>query len=147
MQRYAFLFLLVFSVASCQSGKSLNSDVASGTQADLESNVGDYVLFEVNSSGLDSEASSTLDKQITWLKEHGRVKVIIEGHCDARGTRDYNIALGAKRASTVRAYLISGGVHPSRISTISYGKERAPVHGSGEEIWRQNRRAITVVTD
>ena len=123
----------------------LYSEVRPGTQAELEINIGDYVLFSVNGATLDNEARATLDRQAEWLERYRDIKVIIEGHCDERGTREYNLALGAKRANAVRDYLVAAGINPKRVATISYGKERPVVEGVGPEVWKQNRRAVTVV--
>ena len=143
------VILLLFIVVSCSGNKKLannfESEIEPGSQADLEINVGDYMLFVVNSAAIDEDARAVLDRQAEWLERYRDVKVIIEGHCDERGTREFNLALGAKRANAVRDYLISSGVNPKRIATISYGKERPVVEGTGPEVWRQNRRAITVV--
>ena len=124
---------------------AFDSEVRPGTQAELEINIGDYVLFPLNSASLDNESKATLDRQVEWLERYRDIKVIIEGHCDERGTREFNLALGAKRANAVRDYLISAGINPKRVATISYGKERPVVEGVGPEVWKQNRRAVTVV--
>ena len=124
---------------------SFDSELRPGTQAELEINIGDYVLFPVNGSTLDDDARATLDRQAEWLERYRDVRVIIEGHCDERGTREFNLALGAKRANAVRDYLIASGINPKRVATISYGKERPVVEGVGPEVWKQNRRAVTVV--
>jgi peptidoglycan-associated lipoprotein len=116
-----------------------------GTQEDLVVNVGDRIFYSFNESTLSSEAQATLDRQAAWLKKYGSVKVTIEGHCDERGTREYNLALGERRATAVKNYLVAAGIPASRISTISYGKERPAVVGSNEAAWAQNRRAVTVV--
>jgi peptidoglycan-associated lipoprotein len=117
-----------------------------GTQSDLEQNVGDRVFFDYDSSSLSNEAQGTLDRQAEWLKKYGDISVTLEGHCDERGTREYNIALGERRAAATKKYLVGKGVSSSRISTISYGKERPAVIGSDESSWGQNRRAVSVVT-
>jgi peptidoglycan-associated lipoprotein len=117
-----------------------------GTQSDLEQNVGDRVFFDYDSSSLSNEAQSTLDRQAEWLKKYGDISVTLEGHCDERGTREYNIALGERRAAAAKKYLVGKGVSSSRISIISYGKERPAVIGSDESAWSQNRRAVSVVT-
>ena len=121
------------------------SGVAPGTQEDLIVNVGDRVFFGYDSSELDSDAQELLQDQVAWLKEYTDVSVTIEGHCDERGTREYNLALGEKRAQAVKNYLISLGVSSGRVSTISYGKERPAVIGSHEGAWSQNRRSVTLV--
>jgi peptidoglycan-associated lipoprotein len=117
-----------------------------GTQEDLVVNVGDRVFFEFDHSDVSSDARATLDRQAAWLKKYSNVSVTIEGHCDERGTREYNLALGDRRATAVKNYLVAAGVHADRIKTISYGKERPAVVGSNEAAWAQNRRAVTVVT-
>ncbi len=116
-----------------------------GTQEDLVVNVGDRVFFGFDKSDLTAEARATLDRQAAWLKKYDSVTVTLEGHCDERGTREYNLALGERRASAARNYLAAAGIAPSRIRTVSYGKERPAVLGSNETAWAQNRRAVTVV--
>ena len=108
-------------------------------------NVGDRVFFNYDSSDLDSDAQELLQDQVAWLKQYSDVSVIVEGHCDERGTREYNLALGEKRAQSVKNYLISLGISSDRISTISYGKERPAVVGSNDGACAQNRRSVTVV--
>ena len=100
------------------------SGIVSGSQEDLIVNVGDRVFFGYDSSDLDSDALELLQDQVAWLKQNSDVSVTIEGHCDERGTREYNLALGEKRAQAVKNYLIGLGINPDRVSTISYGKER-----------------------
>lgn len=116
-----------------------------GTQQDLEVNVGDRVLFAFDSSEISPEAQSTLQRQATWLKQYPSVQVQIEGHCDERGTREYNLALGARRANAVQRYLVSLGVPGNRMTTISYGKEYPADPRSTADAWAKNRRAVTVV--
>ncbi|MFP4097627.1 MAG: peptidoglycan-associated lipoprotein Pal [Alphaproteobacteria bacterium] len=116
-----------------------------GTQADLVVNVGDRVFFDTDSSELTSAARTTLENQAAWLGQFMNLSVVIEGHADERGTREYNLALGDRRANAVKNYLIALGVSPSRITIISYGKERPAVPGSNEEAWAQNRRGVTKV--
>ena len=116
-----------------------------GTQGDLAVNIGDRAFFDFDSAVLSSEGKATLERQASWLKQYANVTVTIEGHCDERGTREYNLALGERRAAAARNYLVSLGVPAARISSISYGKERPAVLGSDEEAWRLNRRAVTVV--
>lgn len=116
------------------------------TQAQIEEvEVQDRVFFDLDSSDISSAAKQILDNQIAWLKNDPSINVIVEGHCDERGTREYNIGLGDRRATAAKNYLVSGGIDKSRIKTISYGKERPAFLGSGEEIWAKNRRAVTVV--
>ena len=119
--------------------------IAPGSQEDLVVNVGDRVFFNYDSSELDGDAKELLQDQVAWLKQYSDVSVIIEGHCDERGTREYNLALGEKRAQSVKNYLISLGINSDRVSTISYGKERPAVVGSNDGAWAQNRRSVTLV--
>jgi peptidoglycan-associated lipoprotein len=116
-----------------------------GTQADLEQNVGDRVLFGFDSVALDEEARSILQRQAAWFQQFGSVSATIEGHTDERGTREYNLALGERRANAAARYLESLGVSSGRLTTISYGKDRPADPGSDETAWAQNRRAVTVV--
>jgi len=111
---------------------------------DVFANIGDRVFFDSDSSALDSGDQQALQAQAAWMNEFSSVSVTVEGHCDERGTREYNLALGDRRANAVKEYLTALGVAPSRISTISYGKERPAVIGSNESAWAQNRRAVTV---
>jgi peptidoglycan-associated lipoprotein len=117
-----------------------------GTQEDLVVNVGDRVFFAFNKTDLSAEARATLDRQVAWLKKYATVKVTVEGHADERGTREYNLALGERRAVAAKNYLVAAGVSADRVKTVSYGKERPAVVGSNESAWAQNRRAVTVVT-
>jgi peptidoglycan-associated lipoprotein len=116
-----------------------------GSQQDFVVNVGDRVFFEVDSSELTMQARSTLDKQAQWLQNYGNYTFTIEGHADERGTREYNIALGARRAQSVRDYLASRGISPQRMRTVSYGKERPVAICNDISCWSQNRRAVTVL--
>jgi peptidoglycan-associated lipoprotein len=116
-----------------------------GSEADLAQNVGDRVFFELDKTDLSQTARQTLDRQAAWLKRYPSVRVTIEGNCDERGTREYNIALGARRANSIRAYLVALGIDSGRIQTVSYGAERPAVLGTGEAVWSQNRRGVTVV--
>ena len=163
--------LLVFFLAACSTtpkdtadssgsgSTSTSSDVSSsaetettesasiepGSQEDLIVNVGDRVFFNYDSSELDTDAQELLQDQVAWLKQYSDVSIIIEGHCDERGTREYNLALGEKRAQSVKNYLINLGISSDRVSTISYGKERPAVVGSNDGAWAQNRRSVTIV--
>ena len=121
------------------------SGIVSGSQEDLIVNVGDRVFYGYDSSDLDSDALELLQDQVAWLKQNSDVTITIEGHCDERGTREYNLALGEKRAQAVKNYLIGLGINPDRVSTISYGKERPAVVGSNDGAWAQNRRSVTLV--
>jgi peptidoglycan-associated lipoprotein len=115
-----------------------------GAAAEL-AQIGDRVLFDTDQSTLAPPARGTVEKQAAWMKKYPRVTVTIEGHCDERGTREYNLALGERRAIAVKNYLVSLGVEAARIKTISYGKERPAVVGSTQQAWAQNRRGVTVV--
>lgn len=116
-----------------------------GSQQDFVVNVGDRVFFESDSTDLNSTAQATLDKQAQWLSRYPRYAITIEGHADERGTREYNLALGARRAQNTRDYLASRGVSPQRLRTISYGKERPVAVCDDISCWSQNRRAVTVL--
>ena len=132
---------------SSDSVDSVSNDsveIQPGSQEDLIVNVGDRVFFDYNSSDLDSDAQELLQDQVAWIKQHN-VSITVEGHCDERGTREYNLALGEKRAQAVKNYLTSMGVQSSRVTTISYGKERPAVVGSNDGAWSQNRRSVTKV--
>jgi len=116
-----------------------------GSQQDFVANTqGDTIYFDTDKYDVDGQDRVILDSQAAWLRAHPNNRVTIEGHCDERGTRDYNIALGARRANAAKDYLSSAGVDVSRISTISYGKERPIALGSDESAWQQNRRAVTL---
>ncbi|MDT3683530.1 MAG: peptidoglycan-associated lipoprotein Pal [Pseudorhodoplanes sp.] len=116
-----------------------------GSQQDFVVNVGDRVFFETDSSELTPQARATLDSQVQWLQRYSQYTFTLEGHADERGTREYNIALGARRAQTVREYMASRGVSPQRMRTISYGKERPVAVCDNISCWSQNRRVVTVL--
>jgi peptidoglycan-associated lipoprotein len=117
-----------------------------GSRADFLQNVpSDRILFDTDSYSVDDQDRGTLDAQARWLLANPRVSVTIEGHCDERGTREYNLALGDRRANAVKNYLAARGVPAARMTTISWGKERPVAMGSDEGAWAQNRRAVTVV--
>lgn len=116
-----------------------------GTQQDLVANIGDRVFFDTDQYDINGAAASVLSRQAQWMQQYQAVNVTIEGHADERGTREYNLALGERRASSVKNYLISQGVDPRRINTISYGKEQPAVLGSNASSWSQNRRGVTRV--
>lgn len=121
------------------------SKLGPGSQQDLAATAGDRVFFAYDRSDISSEGRLTLERQAQWLRRYPNVIVTIEGHTDERGTREYNISLGQRRAETVRNILIALGIPVSRIATISYGKERPEVPLSDQEPYAQNRRAVTVV--
>ncbi len=117
-----------------------------GSRADFLQQAGtDTVHFGTDASDVDSEAQAILTRQAAWLARYPNVSVTVEGHCDERGTREYNLALGDRRANSAKNFLVNAGVSASRISVISYGKERPVATGSDEDSWAQNRRAVTVV--
>lgn len=117
-----------------------------GSQQDFVVNVGDRIFFETDSTELTSTAQATLDKQAEWLNRYSRYRFTMEGHADERGTREYNFALGARRAEVAKNYLIARGVSGSRIRTVSYGKERPVAVCDDISCWSQNRRAVTVLS-
>ena len=116
-----------------------------GSQEDLVANVGDRVFFATDRSTIASDQRPVLDRQARWLGQYPQAAVTVEGHADERGTREYNLALGQRRANAARDVLAAGGVAGARISTISYGKDRPTALGSTEDAWAQNRRAVTAV--
>ena len=120
-------------------------NIVPGSQQDLEASAGDRVFFAFDRSDITPESQQILSRQADWLRRYPNVTVAIEGHCDERGTREYNLALGERRAQAAKNVLVASGIPASRISTISYGKERPTVVGSNEEAWAQNRVAITTV--
>ena len=136
-------------VSGCANKPADQAGLASagtpGSQQDFVVNVGDRVFFETDSTELTPQARATLEKQAQWLQTYNQYAFTIEGHADERGTREYNIALGARRAQTVREYLASRGVSPQRMRTISYGKERPVAVCNDISCWSQNRRAVTVL--
>jgi peptidoglycan-associated lipoprotein len=118
-----------------------------GSAQDFVVNVGDRIFFETDQTDISSNNRVTLDKQAQWLQQYPRNNVTIEGHADERGTREYNIALGARRATNTKNYLVSRGIAPNRIRTISYGKERPVAVCNDISCWSQNRRAVTVLNN
>ncbi|MDN3568506.1 peptidoglycan-associated lipoprotein Pal [Paeniroseomonas aquatica] len=116
-----------------------------GSQEDLVANVGDRVFFDTDISSIRADQRSILERQAGWLARYPGVTVQVEGHADERGTREYNLALGQRRANAARDVLVAGGTAGARIATISYGKDRPAALGSSEDAWAQNRRAVTVV--
>ena len=121
-------------------------NVAPGSRADFERSVtSNTIHFALDKYDIDAESRAILDSQAAWLAKWPNVAVSLEGHCDERGTREYNLALGDRRANAAKNYLAARGINPARISTISYGKERPIALGSDESSWAQNRRAVTIV--
>lgn len=116
-----------------------------GTQGDFAVNVGDRIFFGYDRFDLSPEARAILERQAQWINQYAGITVTVEGHADERGTREYNLALGERRANSVKNYLIALGVDAGRIETISYGKERPAVPGSDESSWAQNRRGVTKI--
>jgi peptidoglycan-associated lipoprotein len=148
----AALIAAALAVGACaknpadQNAAMANASAAvPGSQQDFVVNVGDRVFFTVDSSELTQQSVATLEKQAQWLRAYPRYTFTIEGHADERGTREYNIALGARRAQAVRDYLTSRGVQAHRMRTISYGKERPVAVCNDISCWSQNRRAVTVL--
>src|SRR6056300_169823 len=136
------------STASSSTASSSADSGSSSEQMTISDEliqIGDRVLFGFDSYELTSDAKSILDNQASFLASNPSVRITIEGHCDERGTREYNLALGESRASATRDYLVAQGVNPARIKIISYGKERPAVIGSNEDAWRYNRRAVSVI--
>ncbi len=140
---------LALAVAGCANKPDqmagVGGSAAPGSPQDFVVNVGDRVFFETDQTELTAQGRSTLDKQAQWLQQYNRYTFTIEGHADERGTREYNIALGARRAQAARDYLASRGIDPSRMRTISYGKERPVAVCNDISCWSQNRRAVTVL--
>lgn len=154
--RAAFVLMFAMALAACAQNQNQvgeNTIAAAGVPAagagslqEFEVTVGDRVFFETDSSDLTAAARATLDRQAQWLLLYPQYRVTIEGHADERGTREYNIALGGRRAAAVQSYLISRGVQATRITTISYGKERPVAVCDDISCWSQNRRAVTALT-
>jgi len=147
--KFALAILAALTVAACANKpadqQGLASSAAPGSQQDFVVNVGDRVFFETDSTELTPQSRATLDKQAQWLQTYDRYTFTIEGHADERGTREYNIALSARRAQVVREYLVARGIGASRMRTIAYGKERPVAVCNDISCWSQNRRAVTVL--
>lgn len=150
----AFIGMLVLAGCSksekpdllAQSGPNSATQVLPGSERDFIVNVGDRVYFLVDQTDLTPEGMETLSRQAQWLNQYPNVTIQVEGHADERGTREYNIALSARRATATREFLISQGVNASRIATLAYGKERPVALCDAESCWAQNRRSVTVIT-
>ena len=152
MKKLLSLFCAMAFLAGCSSmgengGLFGGTDCESREARDFMANAEDRVFFAYDSSQLTDNAEEVLDTQVNWLnmRKHKNVNVVVQGYCDERGTREYNLALGERRANAVKNYLVSQGVAADRVSVISYGKERPAVLGNNEAAWAQNRRAVTVV--
>lgn len=156
MKKLLSLFAVLLLVSACETGMDdgaggvagaggMGGPATPGSTRDFVENVGDRVFYAFDSSSLTSEGRATLDKQAAWLKKYSGTRVTVEGHCDERGTREYNLALGERRALAAKNYLTAAGIDASRLTTISYGKERPAVIGSTEAAYSQNRRGVTVV--
>ena len=154
VMRAAAMMLFVVVLAACSRSATDNVGLtgvgntgagAPGSQQEFIVTVGDRVFFTTDSSSLTSEAMATLDKQAQWLNQYPNYRIMIEGHADERGTREYNIALGARRSSIVVNYLVGRGVNAQRITSQSFGKERPVAICNDISCWSQNRRAVTVV--
>jgi peptidoglycan-associated lipoprotein len=151
--KYGLALALALSLGACarnNTDDALNGGAglasgAPGSFQDFSANVGDRVFFDTDSTELTSTAQATLDKQAAWLSHYTSYSFTVEGHADERGTREYNFALGARRADTTKNYLVAKGVGPNRIKTISYGKERPVAVCDDISCWSQNRRAVTVL--
>ena len=149
--RIAAVLAAALAISACaknaEEGTQANAagQATPGSQQDFVVNVGDRVFFETDQTELTPQSRATLDKQAQWLTNYAQYSFTIEGHADERGTREYNIALGARRAQTVRDYLTSRGIQANRMRTISYGKERPVAVCNDISCWSQNRRAVTVL--
>ncbi|HXI07913.1 MAG: peptidoglycan-associated lipoprotein Pal [Bradyrhizobium sp.] len=146
--KLAAVLAVALSMGACAKNAATDAmanAATPGSQQDFVVNVGDRVFFESDQTDLSPQAIATLEKQAQWLQTYNRYAFTIEGHADERGTREYNIALGARRAQAVRSYLASRGIDASRMRTISYGKERPVAVCNDISCWSQNRRAVTVL--
>ena len=146
--RLAVVLVAALTLAACaQKDKPVAGNVAPGSAQDFVVNVGDRVFFPVDQTTLTPQARDTLNKQVQWLRLYPNYTVTIEGHADERGTREYNLALSARRAQDTRDYVVSQGIDASRIRTVSYGKERPVAVCDAESCFSQNRRAVTVLNN
>ncbi len=144
--RAFFIVVLLVGVAACaRTPGGAQGDAAPGSQQEFLVTIGDRVFFETDSSVLTNAGQTTLLKQAEWLKRYPQYRVTIEGHADERGTREYNIALGARRAAAVVNFLVSRGISANRITSKSFGKERPVAICNDISCWSQNRRAVTVL--
>lgn len=136
-------------IAACsndqQAAAPATTTVTPGSVADFRQNVGDRVFFDTDQSTIREDGRQTLNRQAEWLKKYGNYQITVEGHTDERGTREYNLALGERRANAARQYLVAQGIPAARVKTISFGKERPDPVGSDEAAWARNRRAVTAL--
>jgi peptidoglycan-associated lipoprotein len=153
----AIALMASLTIAGCASKKTPNSAAdlglgggagaaTPGSAQDFTVNVGDRIFFDLDSSAIRADAQGILSRQAQWLNQYGNYAIVVEGHADERGTREYNLALGARRAAATRDYLVSRGVAANRIRTISYGKERPVAVCDDISCWSQNRRAVTTLS-
>lgn len=149
MKKLLSVFCAVIALSACSSLSESSlfggSECESKLARDFMANAEDKIYFAFDSSAITDNSAEILNTQVKWLKKHEKVNVIVQGYCDERGTREYNLALGERRANSVKQFLVSKGIAADRISTISYGKERPAVLGNNEAAWAQNRRGVTVV--
>jgi peptidoglycan-associated lipoprotein len=149
--KFMGLLVAALSIGACAKNPADNATLANasaavpGSQQDFVVNVGDRIFFESDSSELTRQAIGTLEKQAQWLRNYPQYAFLIEGHADERGTREYNLALGARRAAATRDFLVAKGVSAQRLKTISYGKERPVAVCDDISCWSQNRRAVTTL--
>ena len=132
--------------AATHEAPPVTSSIVPGSAEDLRVNVGDTVHFAFDQYNIQDNDKATLQRQASWLQKYPAIRVTVEGDCDERGTREYNLALGARRANAVKEFLVSLGVSSSRVETISYGKEHPICTQSSEDCWAQNRRCVTTIT-
>ena len=152
--KYLSLFFAgILLISGCETiggSGSASGEFGDSTQANLQAylqnEIGDRVYFETDKHNISSSSAFTLESQANWLKSTPGFQLLIEGHCDERGTREYNLALGERRGNAVKEFLASLGVDPGRLTVISYGKERPAAEGSTSEAWSENRRAVLVVS-
>ena len=159
-----FVFASLFLLAACSStpsdqggaagggaqsaggGAAPGTQITPGSDRDFIVNVGDRVFYDFDKYNIRNDQRATLEKQAAWLKRYPQTQITVEGHCDERGTREYNLALGERRANSAKDFLVANGIAANRVRVISYGKERPVALGHDEASWAQNRRAVTVIT-
>ncbi|MFK7968229.1 MAG: peptidoglycan-associated lipoprotein Pal [Rickettsiaceae bacterium] len=145
IKKIALAFCAMLLLAGCSSSMKKHERVTNCQVMEFEKEIGNKVLFAYNTSSLSQEAQQSLMRQAQWLKAHPTFNITVEGHCDERGTREYNIALGERRAHAIKSFLMHNAVESDRIETISYGKERPAVIGDNEAAWSKNRRGVTAL--